>query len=76
MNLRNGWKVGKYMVKHEAYAMEKLGRYILVEPRNPEAIAEGVEDVYKGEVKDNGKRVFSWDECVEGYLEVYQEVFK
>lgn len=72
----------------EACAMEKpvvatdvaslpevvFGRYILVEPRNPEAIMKGVEKVYKGKVEDEGKHVFSWDECVEEYLEVYQEV--
>jgi len=50
------------------------GRYVLVEPRNPEAIAEGVEKVYMGEIGDTGKKVFSWDECVEGYLGIYKEV--
>lgn len=52
------------------------GRYILVEPRNPEAIAEGVEEVYKGEVEDKGKKVFSWDKNIKEYLEVYDEVLK
>ena len=50
------------------------GRYVLVEPRNPEAIAEGVERVYKGEVENSDKKVFSWDECIDKYLSVYQEV--
>lgn len=48
------------------------GRYVLVEPRNQEAIAEGVEKVYKGEVEDNGKKIFSWDNCVDDYLRVYR----
>jgi len=48
------------------------GRYVLVEPRNSEALAEGVEKVYKGEVENKGNKKFIWDECVEEYLEVYQ----
>ncbi|MBA7660043.1 D-inositol 3-phosphate glycosyltransferase [subsurface metagenome] len=31
------------------------GKYVLVESRNPEAIAEGVEKVYKGKVEDRGR---------------------
>ena len=48
------------------------GRRALVEPGNPEAIAEAIEMVYKGEIEDKGKRVFSWDECVQRYLKVYK----
>jgi glycosyltransferase involved in cell wall biosynthesis len=70
----------------EACAMEKpvvatdvaslpevvFGRYALVEPRNPEGIAEGVLKVYRGEVEDKGKKIYDWDECVGEYLEIYQ----
>lgn len=52
------------------------GKYILVEPRNPEAIAEGVKRVYEGEIEKSEKKVFSWVECVEGYLRVYEELPK
>jgi glycosyltransferase involved in cell wall biosynthesis len=52
------------------------GRYVVVEPRNPEAIAEGVEKVYKSEIEDKGKNMFSWNKCVEKYLEVYQEILE
>lgn len=52
------------------------GRCVLVEPGNPEAIAEGVEKLYKEKVEDNGKKIFSWDECVGEYLEVYEESIK
>lgn len=50
------------------------GRYILIEPRNPEAIAEGVEKVYKGGIEDNSEKVFSWGASVEKYLDVYKEL--
>ena len=50
------------------------GKYVLVEPKDPEAIAEGVEKVYKGEVEYSPPKVFSCDECVREYLKVYSEV--
>jgi glycogen synthase len=50
------------------------GRYILVKPRRAEAIAKAAEDVYNGSVKQSDKRIFSWDECVDRYLEVYDEL--
>jgi len=50
------------------------GRYVLVEPRNPGAIAEGVEKVFKGEVENSKQKIFSWDECTRKYLQVYLEL--
>ncbi len=50
------------------------GKYVLVEPGNPEAIAEGIEDIYKGETENSERKVFSWDECVQKYLRIYQEL--
>lgn len=47
-------------------------RYILVKPRNPEVISDGVDKVYRGEMKSSEKKMFSWDECVERYLKVYK----
>ena len=52
------------------------GKYILVEPRNPEAIAKGVKRVYEGKIEESNKKLFSWDDCVEGYLRVYEELTK
>jgi len=52
------------------------GKYILVEPRNPEAIAQGVKRVYEGEIEESERKLFSWDDCVEGYLRVYEELTK
>jgi glycosyltransferase involved in cell wall biosynthesis len=49
------------------------GRYVLVEPGNAKAIAEGVEKVYRCKVEENDKKIFSWDKCVDVYLKVYQE---
>lgn len=68
--------MGKPVVASNVASLPEVvsGRYVLVEPGNPEAIAEGVERVYKGEVEDKGKKIFSWDECAEGYLRNYEEI--
>ncbi|HEY83028.1 MAG TPA: glycosyltransferase family 4 protein [Dehalococcoidia bacterium] len=50
------------------------GKYVLVEPGNPKAIAEGIEKVYKGETENSQKKIFSWEECASRYLKVYQEL--
>ena len=47
------------------------GRYVLVEPKNPEAIAKGVESVYKGEYRTSELKVFPWDRAVAEYMGVY-----
>ncbi len=70
--------MGKPVVATDVASLQEVvsGRYVLVEPRNSEAIAEGVEKVYKGEVEDKGKKIFTWDECVVEYLKLYQEVLE
>ena len=52
------------------------GRYVLVEPKSPAAIAEAVDKVYRGAVKDRGKKMFSWDDCVDKHLKIYREMLK
>lgn len=66
--------MGKPVVASNVASLPEVvsGKYILVEPGNPEAIAQGVERVYKGEVEDKGKKTFSWDECIEKYLQIYK----
>lgn len=49
------------------------GRYVLVEPRSAEAIAEGVGRVYSGTVEVAERKEFSWDRCIDGYLELYSD---
>lgn len=67
--------LGKPVVASNVGSLPEVvsGNYVLVEPRNPSAIAEGVERVYRGETQKGEKILFSWDECVEKYLEIYDE---
>lgn len=68
--------MGKPVVASDVASLPEVvsGKYILVEPGNPKAIADGVVKVCRGEVEDSPKKAFSWDECVEGYLDIYREV--
>jgi len=50
------------------------GKYVLVEPRNAKAISEGVIKVYKGHTDVRATKLFTWNECVKRYLNVYAEI--
>jgi len=47
------------------------GRYVLVEPKNPDAIANGVERVSRGEYDTSGAKVFTWSKTIADCIEVY-----
>ena len=51
------------------------GKYVLVEPRNPAAIAEGIRTLAANEIQATEKKMFTWARCAEGYLKVYQGIF-
>lgn len=52
------------------------GKFILVEPRDSEAIASAVIQIARGEVVTTPKKCFSWDKCVEQYLALYRMVLR
>ena len=52
------------------------GRYVLVEPANPQAIAEGVERVYRREYNISEPRRFCWDDTVTAHLRLYESLIK
>jgi len=68
--------MGKPVVASDVASLPEVvsGKYVLVESGNPGAIVEGLEKVCKGEAQHSEGKVFSWDKCVEGYLQVYDKV--
>lgn len=46
------------------------GKYVMVEPGSAEAIAQGVEKVYKKEYSVSDKKIFSWDSFVKKHIEI------
>jgi len=50
------------------------GTYILIEPKNAQAIAGAVEKVYNKQVGRYGKKMFTWSACISGYEEIYNKL--
>jgi D-inositol-3-phosphate glycosyltransferase len=49
------------------------GKYVLIEPKSSNAIALGVERVYLDNVEKRAVNQFSWLDCVQNYLQAYNE---
>ena len=67
--------MGKPVVASNVASLPEVvsGRYVLVAPRNPEALAEGVQKIYRGEGETSEPRAFSWDRCLDEYLAIYEQ---
>ena len=52
------------------------GKFVLVRPADPEAIAHGVEMVYRKQYMIAKKKTFSWKDVIEGYWKIYQELVR
>ncbi len=52
------------------------GRYILVSPRSPDEIAGAIGKVYRGDVETRPPKTFTWDECADSYLKIYEDLLK
>jgi glycosyltransferase involved in cell wall biosynthesis len=70
--------MGKPVVVSNVASLPEVvsGKYVLVEPRNPKAIVKGILDVYNGKVKKSELKRFTWDNCVDGYENIYEELLK
>ena len=67
--------LGKRVVASNAGSIPEVifGRYALVKPADPEAIAHGCERVLKDE-KRTEKKAFSEDAMIQGYLDAYERI--
>ncbi len=52
------------------------GRFVVVEPADPQALAEGVEKVYRREYNVSQKKLFLWDHMVSAHIELYERILK
>jgi len=75
-NVAEAAAMDKPVVASNVFSIPEVisGTYVLVPPKNPEAIAEGVEKIYKGKATKKPKRKFSLKENIEGYLKAYNEL--
>jgi len=74
----------------EACAMNKLvvtsnidsipevvsGKYILINPKDPDAIVDACIKAYKGQYQKSKKKIFRWETCVNEHLKLYKEIIK
>jgi glycosyltransferase involved in cell wall biosynthesis len=49
-------------------------KYVLVEPGNPGAIAEGVLKVYQGGYQESPLKTFPWEDNISKHEELYGEL--
>jgi D-inositol-3-phosphate glycosyltransferase len=70
--------MGKPVVASNVTSLPEVvsGKYVLIEPRNPKAIARGIVDVYKGKFKKSKLKKFTWSECIDGYEEIYKDLLE
>ncbi len=52
------------------------GKYVLVEPKNPEAIAEGIEKAYNKKYSKSKLKKFTVEENVRRHIELYQNLIQ
>ena len=50
------------------------GRYVLVEPKNPEAIAAGVVSVFQNKYTTSALKIFPWETTVSEYAAIYTKI--
>ena len=68
--------MGKPVVASNTTSLPEVvsGKYVLVKPKSPEAIAKGVEMVYNGETMKTPLKKFLLKDNIESYLKVYKEL--
>jgi D-inositol-3-phosphate glycosyltransferase len=52
------------------------GEHIFIKPKNPQAIAWAVKQVYKGQVNQSGIKIFDWEKCIDEYLRMYKSLLR
>jgi D-inositol-3-phosphate glycosyltransferase len=65
--------MGKPVVASNVASLPEVvcGKYVLVRPKDPEDIANGVEAVYNNMAGSSEKKIFQWSECVKLYEGIY-----
>jgi glycosyltransferase involved in cell wall biosynthesis len=53
-----------------------FGRYVLVRPKSPEELAEGVERIYKGEYNETDEKHYEWETTIKKHIAVYMKLLE
>jgi len=52
------------------------GKYVIVEPKNPEELATGVERIFKGECNKNDEKRYEWEDTIKKHIVVYTKLLE
>ena len=68
--------MGKPVVASNVGSLPEVifGSYVLVPPRDPEALATGVVKIFRGEHEIGEQKVFLWENTVQKHLKAYYEI--
>jgi glycosyltransferase involved in cell wall biosynthesis len=77
-NVAEAAAMGKPIVASNVFSIPEIisGKFVLVPPKNPEALANAIYKVYKGHITKKSLKRFSIENNIQGYLKVYKEVLK
>lgn len=82
--LRSRWEFGfsaleacnanKVVVATEAGSLPEVvfGKHVFVKPASAQGLSEGCVMAYKGEVNQTPMKMFSWEQTVEQYVQLYE----
>ncbi len=70
------YTMGRPVVVTKAGSLPEVvsGRYVIVSPKSPDAIADGVEKIYKGQYTASEIKRFLWKDTIEKHIEVYERL--
>jgi len=68
--------MGKHVVASDTTSIPEVisGNYVLVKPKDSDEIAKGVIDVFNLKCTKTKLKKFSWDDCVNKYEKLYEEM--
>lgn len=68
--------MGKPVVASNVGSLPEVifGRYVLVPPRAPEALADGVVKIFRGEYETSEQKVYLWENTVQKHMKAYCEI--
>lgn len=71
-------KLGKKMVATSAGSLPEVvfGEHVFVRPGSAEALAKGCASAFRGDVAFKEEKYYNWEQCIEGYRSLYQELVK
>ena len=68
--------IGKPVVASNVASLPEIisGKHVLVEPANPQAIADGIAEIFCGKAHEIPPKYFNWDVCCQQYLSIYDSM--